>query len=142
MKKYFLVFLVLLIVLSFAGCKHTEFAVGIEDDAVYFHEAWRMPEILFAESGDLSIEEKPFVEKLAAVIDGKTPIYDVCNCLPIYHVSIGSYTFALHRHSIEIYAVAEEGEKDRMCSVTCTETEIQALFDILEEASGIPKYEM
>lgn len=142
MKKYFLVFLVLLIVLSFAGCKHTEFAVGIEDDAVYFHEAWRMPEILFAESGDLSIEEKPFVEKLAAVIDGKTPIYDVCNCLPIYHVSIGSYTFALHRHSVEIYIVTEQGEKDRMCSVDCTEEEMRGLFDILEEASGLPKYEM
>jgi len=134
MKKYFLVFLVLLIVLSFAGCKPKQFAVGVEKDAVFFHQASSMPEILFREGGNTTIPEKPFLEKLKAAIDGKTPVYEVCNCIPFCHVSIGSYTFSIHTHAIEIFTVTDKGETDRMSSVGCTKAELQELLDILEEA--------
>lgn len=134
MKKYFLVFLVLLIVLSFAGCNTAEFAVGAKEDVAYFRGVRNAPEIILKDYKNTRIEEKPFLDKLAAAVDGKEVIYSTCNCRPTYHVSIGQYTFGLHTHSIDVLSSEGNDSDAFLFSVMCSEEEMQELFDILEAA--------
>lgn len=135
MKKYFLIFLVLLIILSFAGCNTAEFEVGAEEDVAYFHSGRNTPEIFLKDDKNTRVEDDAFLDKLAAAIDGKEAIYSTCNCRPTYHVSIGQYTFGLHTHSVDVLSSQGNDSDAFLFSVVCSEEEMLELFAILEAAS-------
>lgn len=132
MKKIVAIFLVLLLLFSFAGCDTAKIEVGAENEVAYFNRGTLTPTILLKGETDTKVEDEYFFGKLVKAIEGKATVDPVCECQPIYNVGIDKYTFGLHSHGITISSPMGKNIKGtNIFAVECTEEEIRELFIIL-----------
>ena len=135
MKKIVAIFLVLLLLFSFAGCDTAKIEVGSKDDVVYIDYHNMTPKITVNKGDEkLPVENPVFFEKLVKSIDGK-PEHETLPYYPeyIYVVEIGKYDFALHEEHIFIYSPLGHNIKGvEIIGVECTEEEISELVELLD----------
>ena len=135
MKKVVVLFLIILLMLSFVSCDNAEIEVGSKDGVVYFDYTNMTPNITVNKDDEkLLVEDPAFFEKLVNYIDGKpeqqTPIYYSDY---IYLVEIGKYDFALHEEHIFIYSPLGHNVKGvKIIVVECTKKEIAELVELLD----------
>jgi len=135
MKKYIIVLIVSLIMISMAGCSSDRVDIGVEDGKAYFHDWGITPEITLHGENDSVILNDSLFYKLMELINGKPAIEDLCNCEAIYNVSIDKYSFGLHTHGIVISKpMGRHIKGEKVFSIECTEEEMNELFDILKSA--------
>ena len=132
MKKIVAIFLMLLLLFSFAGCDTAKIEVGAENGVAYFHVSTIVPKMILKGETEIEIEDKTFFGKLTAAIIDKPTVDPVCECQPIYNVGIDKYTFGLHSHGITISSPMGKNIKGtNIFAVECTKEEIRELFIIL-----------
>lgn len=135
MKKYMIVFMVLLVMLSLVGCSGDRVEIGVEDEKAYFHDWGKTPEMILYGENEIVIRDDALFYKLMALINGKPAIDDVCNCEAIYNLRIDKYSLGLHTHGIVITSPMGHNKKGVIIfSVACSEQEMNELFDVLESA--------
>lgn len=135
MKKYIVVLIVSLIMISMVGCSSDRVDIGVEDGKAYFHDWGRTPEITLHGENDSVILNDLLFYKLMGLVNGKPIVEDLCNCEEKYNISIHEYALGLHTHGIVISAPVGRNKKEtKVFSVECTKQEMNELFDILESA--------
>ena len=136
MKRYIAILLVVLITFSFAGCNSANIEVGTIDGVAYFYHGQGTPEIILTGENETKIEDKAFLGKLIAVVDGKTAVNDFCNCEAIYSIRIDKYHFGLHTHGVSVtWTMGNNMKGMNVFTVECSEEEMRDLFAILKSAS-------
>ncbi len=144
MKKIVAIFLMLLLMLSFAGCDSAKIEVGAKNGVAYFNVSTIVPKMILKGETETEVEDKTFFGKLTAAIEGKATVDPVCDCQPIYNVGIDKYTFGLHIHGITISSPMGRNIKGiNIFAVECTEEEISELLVILARipsTSDVPVY--
>jgi len=134
MKKILVIFTSLLILLSFAGCDTADIEVGTKDGVAYFYVGSVTPKMLLLDEPQTEIESDEFFAKLVSSIEFKQTVDAVCNCQPVYTVKIKKYTFELHSHGITVtYPMGNNIKGVNVFSVSCTNEEMTALFEIIEK---------
>ncbi len=138
MKKYILIFLILVITLSFYGCNTAKNMIGTRFGVVYFNESENISEITCSyDSGtqekEIKIDDATFVDKLRDAISGKRVGSDFCDCMGDYQVTIDDkYLFYLHPDRIVVYTDLEERSG---FTVECSEEEMKELYYIIESVN-------
>lgn len=133
MKKLIIIFASLLILFSFAGCDTADIKVGTKDGVAYFYVGTITPKMVLLDESQTEIESDEFFEKLINAIEFKQTVDAVCNCQPVYTVKIKKYTFELHSHGITVkYPMGNNIKGVNVFSVSCTNEEMTALFEIIE----------
>ncbi len=138
MKKYFSIFLMVVVALSFCGCNITRDMIGTKNGVAYFNKPENTPKITYTnvnqtQRKETKIDDPSFCDKLIAAIDGKPAGDDFCNCMGDYQVIIDNkYTFWLHTNKIVVISNTEEFTS---FTVECSEKETKELYDILEAAN-------
>lgn len=138
MKKYILIFLMVVITLSFCGCNITRDMTGTKNGVAYFNKPENTPKITYTneiqtQEKETKIEDASFCDKLITAIDGKPASNDICNCVGDYQVVIDNkYTFRLHTDRIVIFSNTKEFTS---FTVECSEKEMKELYDIIEAAN-------
>ena len=134
MKKILIIFASLLIFFSFTGCDTADIEVGTKDGVAYFYVGSITPKMLLLGENEIEFENDEFFEKLVSSIEFKQTVDAVCNCQPVYTVKIKKYTFELHSHGITVkYPMGNNIKGVNVFSVSCTNEEMTALFEIIEK---------
>ena len=137
MKKYFVLFLMMIITLSFYGCNTAENMIGTKNGVAYFNKTGNVSEIIctyYSETQDEEIEVKlenaPFCDKIGEIIDGKPAGDDFCKCAGDYQVTIDNkYLFYLHEDKIVVFTDMKDYTG---FTVECSAEETKELYEIIE----------